>query len=129
MKSKRTPLHTITVWMLVLSLSGMGFPPLSGAVMIGTKEVIHSERQSDLAKIDTILANDNVRKQLEKMGVNPVAAQERVTALSDGELSMLRDQLEELPAGGTSALAVIGIVFIVLIILEVIGVLDIFKKV
>jgi len=128
MESIRNAPNKLIVWVVVLSLGTMGFPPLSGAVMIGTQAVIDSERQDNLAKIDAMMTSGNVRKHLEKMGVDPESAKQRVAALSDSELAMLRGKLEELPAG-SGLLAVIGIVFVVLIILELIGVIDIFKKV
>ena len=40
----------------------------------------------------------------------------------------MANQLADLPAGG-DALAVVGALFLVLLILEVVGVIDIFKKV
>ena len=44
------------------------------------------------------------------------------------EISQLQNHLNDLPAGG-GAIEVIGIVFIVILILELVGVIDIFKKI
>ena len=52
----------------------------------------------------------------------------RIAALTDQELEQLAADLESLPAGG-SLLGVAGVVFIVLLILELVGVIDIFKKI
>jgi hypothetical protein len=41
---------------------------------------------------------------------------------------VLAGRLEELPAGG-DLLAVVGITFVVILILELVGVIDIFKKI
>ena len=46
--------------------------------------------------------------------------------MPDQELQQLADRLQDLPAGGDSALAVIGVVFLVLLILELVGVTNIF---
>ena len=74
------------------------------------------------------MARAEVRAQLERLGVDPVAAQERIAALTDEELQLLATDLEDLPAGG-SALAVVGIVAIVLLVLELLDVTDLFKKI
>jgi hypothetical protein len=62
------------------------------------------------------------------MGVDPAQALLRVSSLSDQELAQLDEQIDTLPAGGDSVLAIIGIVFIVLLILELTGVINIFNK-
>ena len=81
-----------------------------------------------LARVNTVLARTEVRARLEQLGVDPVAAQERIAALTDEELQLLATDLENLPAGG-SLLAVVGIVAIVLLVLELLDVTDLFKKI
>jgi hypothetical protein len=70
---------------------------------------------------------EQVRAQLEQLGVAPEMAQQRVRAMTDAELAVLDERLAEMPYGG-DLLAVIGVVFIVLLILELVGVIDIFKR-
>jgi hypothetical protein len=97
--------------------------------VIGTQEYLTSiDREAAIERIDAVLARDEVRSALEHYGVDPADADERVAALTDQELQQLADDLEGLPAGG-SFLAVVGIVFLVLLILELVGVIDIFKKI
>jgi hypothetical protein len=97
--------------------------------VIGTQQYLSSvDREATIARIDAVLAREEVRSRLEHYGVDTVAAQERVAALTDEELEKLATNLESAPAGG-SLLAVIGIAFIVLLILELVGVIDIFKKI
>jgi hypothetical protein len=99
------------------------------ADVIGTQQYITAiDREAAIARIDSVLAREDVRQQLEHYGVDPQAANERVAALSDEELQTLADNLDGVPAGG-SLLAVVGIVFVVLLILELVGVIDIFKKI
>ena len=52
----------------------------------------------------------------------------RVQAMTDAELQAFVERIDQAPAGG-DGFALVGVVFIVLIILEVVGVIDIFKKV
>ena len=97
--------------------------------VISTEQYLNAiDREATIARIDAVLARDEVRRQLEHYGVDPAAASARVAALTDQELETLATDLESLPAGG-SALAVVGIVFLVLLILELVGVIDIFKKI
>ncbi len=97
--------------------------------VIGTQQYLSAvDREAAIARIDAVLAREEVRGQLEHYGVDAAAAQERVAALTDEELQSLANDLDNLPAGG-SLLAVVGIVFIVLLILELVGVIDIFKKI
>jgi hypothetical protein len=99
------------------------------AGVISTQEYITAiDRDVTLARIDAVLAREEVRSQLEQHGVDPAAANERIAALTDQELAQLATDLESLPAGG-NVLAVIGVVAIVLLILELVGVIDIFNKI
>ena len=75
-----------------------------------------------------VLAREEVRSRLEQYGVDPLAADARIAALTDQELELLATELENMPAGG-DLLAIVGITFIVLLILELTGVIDIFSKI
>lgn len=97
--------------------------------VIGTQEYLTTvDREAAIERIDAVLARDEVRSALEHYGVDPSDANERVAALTDQELQTLADDLEDLPAGG-DLLAIVGIAFIVILILELVGVIDIFKKI
>jgi hypothetical protein len=61
------------------------------------------------------------------LGVDPAEVNGRLAALTDAEIAVLAQKLDQLPAGG-DALAVLGIVFLVLLVLELTGTIDIFKK-
>jgi hypothetical protein len=102
--------------------------PSFGGVISTQEYVVAIDRGATLARVNTVLARAEVRAQLERLGVDPVAAQERIAALTDDELQLLATDLENLPAGG-SPLAVVGIVAIVLLVLELLDVTDLFKKI
>jgi hypothetical protein len=102
----------------------------ASAGMIGTGEVLAgADRAARMERVEAALAGADVQRQLVALGVEPADAAQRVAALSDAELATLDAHLSDLPAGGDSVLAVIGIVFVVLFILEITGVTDIFKRV
>jgi hypothetical protein len=99
------------------------------AGVITTQQYLSAvDREAARARIDAVLAREEVRKSLEQYGVDPIAADERIAALTDQELELLATELESLPAGG-SLLGVVGVVFIVLLVLELVGVIDIFSKI
>jgi hypothetical protein len=99
------------------------------AGVISTQQYLSTlDREATIARIDAVLARAAVRSKLEQYGVDSVAADQRIAALTDRELELLATELESLPAGG-DLLAVVGITFIVLLILELVGVIDIFSKI
>jgi Na+-transporting NADH:ubiquinone oxidoreductase subunit NqrC len=117
------------VTVLAASLVASSLQSAAYAGVISTQQYLTTlDRGATLARIDAVLAREEVRSKLEQYGVDPVAANERIAALTDQELELLATELENLPAGG-DLLAVIGIVAIVLLILELVGVIDIFNKI
>lgn len=116
---------------LVLMAAVLTVPLQSTAYagVIGTEQYLATvDRERALARVDAVLAREEVRERLEQLGVDPVEAVERAAALSDAELVALAENLEELPAGG-SLLGVVGVVFVVLLILELVGVTNVFTKI
>jgi uncharacterized membrane protein (Fun14 family) len=117
------------VFVLCTALFAASIQSAAYGGVISTEQYLSAiDREATIARIDAVLSRDEVRRQLEHYGVDPAAASARVAALTDQELQTLATDLESLPAGG-SALAVVGIVFLVLLILELVGVIDIFKKI
>jgi hypothetical protein len=99
-----------------------------GGVITTQQYLTAVDREGSRARIDAVLAREEVQSRLEQYGVDPLAAEARLAALTDQELELLATELESLPAGG-DILGVIGIAFIVLLILELVGVIDIFNKI
>jgi hypothetical protein len=99
------------------------------AGVISTQQYLTAvDRDATRARIDAVLAREEVRSKLEQYGVAPAETDARLAALTDQELEQLATDLENMPAGG-DLLAVVGIVFVVLLILELTGVIDIFSKI
>jgi hypothetical protein len=116
------------VALVSVSLVSLGLQTPAAAGMVGTAEAVAAAQAVDpLAAVRGVLARDDVRERMVALGVDPAEVDGRLAALTDAELALLAEQLEQAPAGG-DALAVIGIVFLVLMILEFTGVIDIFKK-
>lgn len=119
--------------LIAFALSGIlvcaGLTSQVSAAVIGTQQALSMEsRNAQIGMIQAQLARADVQQAMIELGVDPQHAQLRVASLSDQELLQLSGQIENLPAGGDSVLAIIGAVFVVLLILELTGVIDIFKK-
>jgi hypothetical protein len=118
----------IFINILILNTALIGFPSLIQASPINTMTVIDmDERMMQIDRVRSAMARDDIRNTLIGMGVDPVEAEMRMDALTDAELVMLGQQMDELPAGG-SALGVLGAVLLVLIVLEMLGVTNVFTK-
>jgi hypothetical protein len=112
--------------LVIVSLLGMGLPLQAQAGMLPTDSVVASAAKE---RVTTFLNRTDVRAQLESMGVNPADAKARVASLSDDEAAQLAAKIDNLPAGGDAAGALIGallIVFIVLLITDILGVTHVF---
>lgn len=117
------------VLLLSTTLFAASIQQAARAGVITTQQYLSAvDRQQTIDRLQTAIARDDVRKELERLGVDPAAASERVAALTDDELQVLAKDLDGQPAGG-EILAVLGIVFIVLLVLELTGVIDIFKRI
>lgn len=120
------PRRLITL-VLTMTLVFGGAPPFAMAELIGTETLLEQQdRDRHLEQVDGFLARDEVRRQLESLGVDPADARLRVAGLSDAELARLAQHLDEQPAGGV--LAVLGVVLVVLIVLEILGATNVFSR-
>ena len=119
----------LCVALLSVSLVSLGLQTPAAAGIVGTADAIAAvQQQNDLAVVRDALARADVREQMVTLGVDPAEVDGRLGALTAPELARLAGNIKEAPAGGDSALAILGIVFLVLLVLELTGTIDIFKK-
>jgi hypothetical protein len=120
---------TAVAVLAAMSVGTVGFGSPATAGVVGTRTVMmQAERAEMVTRVQAALDREALQAQLQALGVDPAAAIERVAALTDEELRYLDGRLSSLPAGA-GALEVIGVVFVVLLILEVVGVINIFRRV
>ncbi len=84
---------------------------------------------AERARIEALLARDDVRRQLTALGVDPSEAEARIAALSDAEISRIAGELNELPAGEgflTTIAIAAGVILIILVITDVAGITNVF---
>jgi hypothetical protein len=126
MKLPKSVTRNIARAMLICFAPFAMFAPVSQAAMIGTDQIISStQSQSDRAHLIESLSRADLADQLRSAGVDPVQLQGRVASLTDGEVAMLNEQLDELPAGG-GILGLAVFIFVVLLITDVLGYTEIF---
>jgi len=111
----RTPVIRFVSRLLVVAIAVL--PIRAGAGMIGTGAVVPpSQAATARARVAGFLDRAEVAKQLQGYGVSGQAAQERVAALTDAEVTELAGRLDSLPAGGDMTAIVIGVVVVFLLI-------------
>lgn len=110
----------ISVLMIATLLFATLAPTSAMAGIVGTGSAINE--QSSLMNRDALieqLGRDDVRMQLEQMGVNADEAVERVAAMTDSDVIMLSNGLAEMPAGaGVGVVAAVLIVVLVVLLLR-----------
>lgn len=122
-------INRLIIVLLVVAISTLSsITPVAQAAVISTETILSQQTQSTQSELQSILARKDVRKKLINLGVNPEYVDQRIASLTDHELSQIHQKIGELPAGGSSALAVLGAVFLVLLVLELVGVTNVFSK-
>lgn len=112
--------------MVVLTaMVSMPCRPVSAA-LIDTGSVAESVSGLEARdRIQQFFRRAEVRQALISQGLNPVEAQNRIDALSDEEVIGVADQIDTLPAGGSSmlligaAIVLVTIIFYAIILLAV----------
>ena len=111
---------------LVVSMAGLSLPLPAQAAMVSTDQAVASAAR---ARIDGLLAREDLQAKLAAHGVKVSDVRARVAALSDDEVSQLASQIDKAPAGGDAAGALISaalIVFLVLLLTDILGYTHVF---
>jgi hypothetical protein len=107
----------------MLYLSGLS---TANAVMISGADLVTEQQvQKDKNRLLQSLEREEVRSALIAQGVDPVAAKQRVLAMTAEEVNLMNQKMDELPAGA-GVLEVALIVFLVLLFTDIMGYTDIF---
>ena len=118
-------LTRIVALLCALALFGAVTSPVY-ASMLGTGSLLEAEQSAvDRERLLAQLERTEVRAQLQAMGVAPEDAAERVARMTDAEIRMLNDRLEEMPAGA-GVLGVVLFIVVLLVITDALGITDIF---
>lgn len=85
------------------------------AAMVSTSSLITEPERTQLVR--NIAERQHVEQQLIELGVDPVDASERVSQMTDQQISSLQEQIVELPAGAGVSTTNLLLIIIVLILL------------
>jgi hypothetical protein len=100
------------------------------AGLVTTEQVVDATAAaSDRERLAAVLLRDDVRQQMEALGVDRDEAMARLASLSDPEIQQIAGKIDELPAGQSfiaGVLIVAGAVLLALVILDLVGVTDVF---
>ncbi len=122
----RMMVRLLATVMVVISLP-VGY---AQAGMVTTDQVLDAAAlEQSREEIIQFLARDDVRQQLEALGVDPDEASARAANMTDAEVMQIAGQLEQLPAGQDALGAILGaviIIFVVLLVTDILGLTNIF---
>ena len=117
---------------MALAMASVSVPAVPAqAGMVSTDQVVQSiTAQQDRDRVRQFLARDDVRRQIESLGVSPHEAAARVDGLTDMEIAAIAAEIGEEPAGQNAAVAIISAglaVFLILVLTDLFGVTDVFS--
>lgn len=100
------------------------------AALVGTDQVIaRADIEANRALLAAFIARDDVRHEIERMGVDPAEASARVNGLSDAEVQKIAARMDAIPAGQGAFEAILGaavLIFLVLLVTDLLGLTDVF---
>jgi hypothetical protein len=109
---------------------------MAQAAMVPTEQVLRAGEPAtpasiatDRERLATFMAREDVRRQMQSLGVNPDEANQRVAAMTDAEVARLVGRLDTLPAGAgwfATLLWVVVVVAVILFITDMLGVTDVY---
>jgi len=112
-----------------LLLNALPFGAAQAALVSTEQALAAGEVAEARARLASLLQRDEVRLELEALGVDPEEAEARIALLSDVEIEAVAGRLDELPAGEGALGAVVGaalFIFLVLLITDLLGLTDVF---
>ncbi len=123
-----TSFRRLLALVLTLSLFNVSMVHAAQAGLVTTEQVAGLAAEAPAggghARLAAALARDDVRAAMERQGVDPAQAVERVAALTDEEAGRLAGQIENAPAGGI--IGAILLVFFVLLVTDILGLTKVF---
>ena len=107
---KKTTCHALVASLLALSFQ------TAQAGLIGADQAAAGPPSAERALVLGSLDRAEVVAQLQAAGVDPIAARERIKAMSDQEVHALAQDIEAAPAGGVSTWGWVAIVLVAALI-------------
>ena len=110
----------IFAMILLLLMSTLNQP--AGAAMVGTEKLLISDRnQKTRSYLQQMMSRKDIREALVACGIDLQEAQTRIDSLTDREIELIFNKINDLPAGGVDAtfvLILVGVIVVLTIIVE-----------
>ena len=110
----------IFTMILLLLMSALNQP--AGAAMVGTEKLLISDRnQKTRSYLQQMMFRKDIREALVACGIELQEAQTRIDSLTDLEIELIFNNLNDLPAGGVDAtfvLILVGVIVVLTLIVE-----------
>ena len=104
--------------MAVLMFLEVGTLPVAHAALVSTEQVIREDAATeDRARVMNFLAREDVRREIEALGIDPEEAGARTKALSDEEIVRIANTLDETAVGQDAVAAIVGAILLVFLVL------------
>jgi hypothetical protein len=106
--------------MAVVMFLNVGPLPVARAAMVSTEQVISEDAATeDRERVMNFLGREDVRREMEALGIDPEEAAARAKALSDEEIAQITNKLDETAVGQDAVAAIVGAVVLIFIILMI----------
>jgi hypothetical protein len=129
LKSRKFCRAVVVAVIAGLFVTSMPMPRAQAALV--TSEDLATQRSvaADRARINDLMAREDVQRELKTYGITPDEAQARVNSLTDEEVMQVAGRLDQLPAGQSALGVIVGaavLIFIVLLITDIVGLTKVF---
>lgn len=111
--------------LIITLLNVTGLQTVNAAVISSTDLVTQQQDQFARDQLLQTLDREDVQDALRAQGVDLKLAKQRVASMTNEEVQLLNQKMEELPAGGSIVGAAV-LVFLVLLFTDIMGYTDIF---
>jgi cobalamin biosynthesis protein CobD/CbiB len=102
----------------------------ASAAMIGTEKLLQAEDlQEKRDHLHQLIAREEVTSALIAQGIDPLEAQLRLQSLTDEEIRLIADKLDDLSAGGgvvTFSLIIVAVIIATVLIFYFTSITDVF---
>ena len=122
--------RVVAIGMALVMFAVSGPLTAAHAAMVSTDQAIEGQSVAgDRERVLEFMAREDVRKQMETLGVDPDEAMSRAAGLSDAEVQEIAGRMDMLPAGQGAIGVIVGaivLIFLVLLITDLLGLTDVF---
>lgn len=114
--------NRVVARLLILCTLGLGLPLPASAGIVTTDQITASAERD---RVRDFMAREDVRTQMESLGVDANSVRERVDAMTDEEIGQLAGRIDQMPAGA-GIVGVLFAVFIILLVTDILGLTKVF---